>query len=80
MLVKRPTMGVLDNKTRPKVLKVVQFRESGVVVLQGRNGVQVHEQIKNVALCSLPFNDLGVQPKWYHTNDSEFCRECGGRE
>ena len=69
MLVKRPTKGAVGIKTHPKVLKVVQLRESGVVVLEGRNGVQVHEQIKNVAPCSLAFKDMGVQPERYHTND-----------
>ena len=48
VLVKRAVKGGLDINTHPNILKVVHFKDSGVVVMQGRNGVQVQEQIKNV--------------------------------
>ena len=80
VLVKRAVKGGLDVKSHPTILKVVAFRPSGVVIMQGRNGVQIQEQIKNVAPCSLPVKDAGTEPTRYTSNSSVFCRECGGRE
>ena len=37
--------------TSSDAFKAIQFRESGVVVLQGRNGEHVLEKTKNVASC-----------------------------
>ena len=51
-MVKRPVKGAEDTNTHPqvlKVLKVVCFRDSGVVVLRGRNGAPVLDRVKNVA-------------------------------
>ena len=50
VLVKRPTVASLDVPTRPHILQVVRLKESGVVVLQGQDGVQIEEQHKNVVL------------------------------
>ena len=43
VLVKRPTVASLDVPTRPRILKVVRLKESGVVVLQGQDGAKVEE-------------------------------------
>ena len=57
VMVNRPTKGALCILTHPQVPpKAIQFRKSGVVVLQGRNGEHVLEQTKNVASC---FRDCG---------------------
>lgn len=80
VLVKRPVKGALDIKTHPQVLKVVQFRESGVVFLQGKNGVPVPKS-QECGTVSIANQGYGwVQLERYHKNNSVFSREGEGGE
>ena len=49
VLVVRQTKGTLDISTHPRVLQVTRVRSTGVLELQGSDGVWICEQMKNVA-------------------------------
>ena len=51
MLVGRQTKGTPDISTHSGVLQVTEVRSTGVLELQGSDGVRICEQVKNVAHC-----------------------------
>ena len=51
VLMGRQTKGTLDIATHPGVVQVTELRGSGVLDVQGSDGVRICEQIKNVAYC-----------------------------
>ena len=79
MLVGRQTKGTSDNATHPGVLLLTKVRDSGVLELQGGDGVRICEQIKNVAHCPVPVLDPTVDASRIERVDPIHCRECGRR-
>ena len=52
----------LQMLARPEVLRILEVRPSGVLVLQGRDGATINEHRDHVAHCHLPILDATVKP------------------
>ena len=79
VLVGRPTKGTLNIATKTGVLLVTEVHGSGVSELRGSDGVQIYEQVKNVAHSPVPVLDPIVGTTTTERVDPIHCREWGRR-
>ena len=61
------------------MLRIVEVKESGVVLIEGSDAARCEEQVKNVAHCPLPILDTSMYPARYYRGPSVHCRVCGTR-
>ena len=54
----------------PHVLRIVELRASGVVVLEGSDAARCTRQMKDVAHCPLPILDTTLHPGRYYRETS----------
>lgn len=66
----------LRSLANPEVLRVRELRASGVVVLEGRDGQRVEENIINCAPCHLPIADPSIDYTWFRPPKDYPCRVC----
>ena len=69
----------LDAPARPHVLRIMETKPSGVVLLGGSDAARKEEQVKNVAHCPLPILDTNMYPTRYFRGPSMYCRMCRTR-
>ena len=69
----------LEPIARPHVLRIVEIRPSGGVVMEGSDVARREEQIKNIAHCPLPILDTNMYPERYFRGPSLHCFVCGTR-
>ena len=79
VLLKLPTASSLEVNTRPHILRIVELRDSGMVVRGGRDGTTMQEQVKHIAHCTVPVGDKRVYPELYDRGETTDCRVCGLR-
>ena len=80
VMIRQVTKNTLQAPTRPHMLRIVEMKESGVVVLmEGRDAARCEKQVKNVAHCPLPILDTSMYPARYYRGPSVHCRVCGTR-
>ena len=53
-MIKRETKNTLQSPSYPHVLRIVELRASGVVILEGSDATRCTKQMKDVAHCPLP--------------------------
>ena len=79
VMIRQKTKNTLEAISRPHVLRVVEVRDSGVVVMEGSDAARREEQVKNVAHCPLPILDTRLYPGRYFRAPTKQCRVCGER-
>ena len=61
---------------RPEILRIIEVRESGVLNLQGRDGLTIQENPVNCTPCHLPIVDEQLEPNNRPALDQP-CQVCG---
>ena len=79
VMLRQVTTSTLEAPSRPHVLRIVEVKPSGVVLMEGSDAARREEQIKNVAHCPLPILDTKMYPERYFRGPSLHCRVCGTR-
>ena len=79
VMIRQVTENTLQAPSRPHVLRIVELKDSGVVVMEGSDAARWEEQVKNVAHCPLPILDTKMYPVRYYRGPSVHCRVCGTR-
>ena len=79
VMLKQAKHTALEPIARPHVLRVVEIRPSGAVVMEGSDAARREEQIKNIAHCPLPILDTNMYPERYFRGPSLHCFVCGTR-
>ena len=77
VMVKRETKNTLQAPSYPHVLRIVELRKSGVVILEGSDAARCTKQMKDVAHCPLPILDTTLHPGRYWRGASRICMGCG---
>ena len=67
----------LQALARPEILRVLEVRESGVMVLQGRDGLTIHENPINCTPCHLPITDEQLDQTLVRPAIDLPCEVCG---
>ena len=78
-MLKQAKHTALEPIARPHVLRIVEIRPSGAVVMEGSNAARREEQIRNIAHCPLPILDTNMDPERYFRGPSLHCFVCGTR-
>ena len=77
VMIRQVTKNTLQAPSRPHVLRIVEVKESGVVLMEGSDAARCEEQVKNVAHCPLPILDTTMYLARYYRGPSVHCRVCG---
>ena len=64
---------------RPHILRIIELRDAGVVILQGRDGTTISHQTSHIARCSLPISDTKIYPDLSVKIGSVHCEVCGSK-
>ena len=80
VMVRQVTKNTLQAPARPHVLRIVELKPSGVVLMEGSDAARCEEQIKNVAHCPLTILDTKLYPGRYYRGPSVHCGRCGLRK
>ena len=78
-MVRQKKAHTLQPSVRPHILRVIELKESGVVVLQGSDGATINHQVSQLARCSVPISDMIIYPEKYVRTDAVHCNICGSR-
>ena len=76
--LKKKTKHTLDVPARLHILRVVEVKDSEVVVLGGGDAARI-EEIKNIAHNPLPILDHNLYLEWVYREATTHCRVCGRR-
>ena len=79
VMLKQAKHTALEPIARPHVLRIVEIRPSGSVVMEGSDAARREKQIKNIAHCPLPILDTNMYPERYFRGPSLHCFVCGTR-
>ena len=74
--VKRPVVGQLGLKSLPVVYRIVEVRESGVLVLEGRCGSRIDIHVSMCTPCHAEIRDEGVYPQLARPSKDLACEVC----
>ena len=77
VMVRRESKHTMMVKTHPHVLRIIEIRASGIVVLEGSDAARCTKMIKDVAHCPLPIEDTRLYPGRYYRGKNQSCRGCG---
>ena len=66
----------LDPAAKPTILRVIEVRPTGVLVLQGHDGLTIKAHIKDCAPCHLPIRDETVDPRLARPSALLPCQAC----
>ena len=72
--------GQFRTQARTEILRVKEVRSSGVLVLQGRDGNTIEENVLMCAPCHLPIQDVSIQWGYYRVPLSTPCVVCHSPE
>ena len=70
----------LQPSARLHILRVIELRPSGVVVLEGSDTARVQRQVKDIAHNPLPILDPSLHPDRFYRGSNLHCRVCAGAE
>ena len=70
VMVRKVKPTALEALAAPHVLRIVELRRSGIVVLEGSDGARCTKQMKDVAHCPLPILDTTLHPGRYYRGAS----------
>ena len=79
VLLKQKKKDCLQPPARPYILRVVELRPSGVVVLEGSDVARVQRRVKDIAHSHLPILDPTLHPHRFYRGPNLHCRVCGCR-
>ena len=79
VLLKKKTKHTLDVPARLHVLRVVEVKDSEVVVLGRSDAARIEEQLKNIAHNPLPILDHNLYLERLYREAIMHCRVCGRR-
>jgi transposase InsO family protein len=71
--------GALGIRARHEILKVVEVKDSGVLVLENRAGVRFNKHKDLCAPCPVPHLDGTTHPDLQQPKSNLRCRQCGGK-
>ena len=77
VMVKRDVKHTMEVRVHPHVLRIVELRPSGIVVLEGNDAARVTKLIKDVAHCPPPIQDTRLYLGRYYRGKYQSCRGCG---
>ena len=80
VMVKHKKTHTLEPSVTPHILKIVELKDTGVVILQGRDGTKVPRQIQQLAHCSVPVADHKIYPELFVSTDKVKCEICASRK
>ncbi|GIL49142.1 hypothetical protein Vafri_5618 [Volvox africanus] len=66
----------LDPEAKPEILRVVEVRPTGVLVLEGRCGSRLNAHVSHCAPCHLPIEDHIVDPRLARPSPNLACEVC----
>jgi hypothetical protein len=76
--VRRPNQNsTLQIPAKQLILRVMQVKPSGCIMLQGRCGCIVRNHVRNVARCHLPHIDSTLHPDLARPDAALTCEKCG---
>ena len=64
-MLKRKKDHTLQPSVRPHILRIVEMRGSGVVILQGSDAATISQQVSQIARCTVPISDTKLYPDRY---------------
>ena len=79
-MIRQKRDGTLDAHSRPHVLRVVEVKPSGVVLMEGSDAQRGEEQAKNVAQCPLPILNTRMYLGRFFRAATKACRTYGSRK
>ena len=79
VLVQHNATHSLEPSVTPHILKIVEIRDTGVVVLQGRDATKVTRRIEQLAHCSVPVADHKIYPELFVSTNKVHCEICMSR-
>ena len=79
VLVQHKVMHSLEPSVTPHILRIVEIRDTGVVILQGRDATQISKRIEQIAHCSVPIADHKTYPELFVSTDVTHCEICLSR-
>ena len=77
VMVRREIKHTMQVKVHPHVLRIVELRPSGIVVLEGSDAARITKLMKDLAHCNLPIEDTRLYPGRYYRGKYQSCRGCG---
>ena len=77
VLLKQKKKDCLQLPARPHILRVVELRPSGVVVLEGSNAARVQQHVMDIAHSPLPILDPSLHPDRFYRGPNLHCKVCG---
>ena len=80
VMLRQVIKSTLEAPSRPHVLRIVEIKPSGVVLMEGSDAARREEQIKDIAHCPLPILDTNIYPERYFRGPSLHCQVCGTRQ
>ena len=78
VILKQETKNTLEPPAYPHVLRILEMRATGVVVLEGSHAARCSRQLKDVAHCPLPILDTRLYPGRYYRGPSVHSAQCVG--
>ena len=79
VMVKQKKDHTLQPCVRPHILRIVEMRISGVVILQGSDAATISHQVSQIARCTVPISDTKLYPDKYVRTLAVHCKICGSR-
>ena len=79
VLVKQSKINTLQTSVHPHILRIMEIRDSGVTMLQGRCGATVSRHISQLAHCSVPVANYQIYPELFVRTDTVHCEICALR-
>ena len=79
VMVKQKKDHTLQPSVRPHILRIVELRGSGVVILQGSDAATISHQVSQIARCTVPISDTTLYPERYVRTLAVHCKICGSR-
>ena len=74
---RRNVLNTLQTAAKQMVVRVLEVRPTGAVVLQGRCGCTVTNHVNNLAPCHLPYIDPTIHPEMAIPSVHQACEKCG---
>ena len=79
VLVQHDMTHSLETPVTPHILRIEEIKDTGVVVLQGRDTTKVTRRIEQLAHCSVPVADHKIYPDLFKSTDKVHCEICLSR-
>ena len=79
VMLRQKKAHTLMPSVRPHILRIVELRAAGVVILQGRDGTTISHQTSQIARCSVPISDKKIYPELFVKTGSVHCEVCGSK-